>query len=225
MKSLFEKPERFHMFKHLIAAAAALAMSTAAMAGTSSFDSGAEFASTQGAGGWSYGYYATAGNASSFTQFASFDSTNSPNWWQESVTKAPWTLLWDTGGHPDGASNHWAVRRWTSGAAGDLFMGIQYKAEDNGSTKVHVIVDGTELFAGTTASTLQTWSPATAAQVHAGSFVDFAIDANGIDAGDSTRFTAQGLVVSAVPEPESYAMMLAGIGMLTAFARRRKNVS
>lgn len=213
------------MLKHLIATAAALAMSTAAMAGTSSFDSGAEFASTQGASGWSYGYYATAGNASSFTQFASFDASGPTQWWEESATQAPWTLLWDTGGHPDGASNHWAVRRWTSGAAGDLNLGIQYNAEDSGSTKVHVIVDGTELFSGTTTPMLQTWSTTTASQVHTGSFVDFAIDANGIDAGDSTRFTAQGLVVSAVPEPESFAMMLAGIGMLSAAARRRKSIS
>jgi PEP-CTERM motif len=225
MKSLFEKPERFHMFKHLIAAAAALAMSTAAMAGTSSFNSGAEFAGTQGAGGWSYGYYATAGDSSSFTQFASFDSVNPTQWWQESATKAPWTLLWDTGGHPDGASNHWAVRRWTSGVAGDLYMGTQYQAIDAGTTLVHVIVDGTELFSGASAAALQTWSPAGATAVNVGSFVDFAINANGIDAGDSTRFTAQGLVVTAVPEPESLAMMLAGVGLLSAAARRRKNVS
>ena len=207
------------MIKHLIAAAAAIAMSTSAIAGASSFDSGAEFANTQGAGGWTYGYYTTAGDANSFTQFTSFDSVNSPQWWQESATKAPWTLLWDTGGHPDGASNHWAVRRWTSGAAGDLNMGIQYQAEGSGDTLVHVIVDGTELFANSSAATLQTWAAVT--QVNVGSYVDFAINANGADAGDSTRFTAQGLVVSAVPEPESYAMLLAGLGIVGAVARRK----
>lgn len=207
------------MIKHLIAAAAAIAMSTSAIAGASSFDSGAEFANTQGAGGWTYGYYTTAGDANSFTQFTSFDSVNSPQWWQESATKAPWTLLWDTGGHPDGASDHWAVRRWTSGAAGDLNMGIQYQAEGTGDTLVHVIVDGTELFANASAATLQTWAAVT--QVNVGSYVDFAINANGADVGDSTRFTAQGLVVSAVPEPESYAMLLAGLGIVGAVARRK----
>jgi hypothetical protein len=46
-----------------------------------------------------------------------------------------------------------------------------------------------------------------------------------LDVGDSTRFTAQGNVISPVPEPETYAMMLAGIGMLSAAARRRKDKS
>ena len=211
------------MIKHLIAAAAAIALSTSAFAGTSTFDSGAEFAGTQGAAGWTYGYYATAGDASSFTQFASFDSVNPTQWWEESATQAPWTLLWDTGGHPDGATNHWAVRRWTSAASGNLNMGIQYMAGHDNATLVHVIVDGTELFAGASTSALQSWSTAT--QVNVGSHVDFAIDANGSDGGDTTRFTAQGLVVSAVPEPESYAMLLAGLGVVGAISRRksRKN--
>lgn len=213
------------MFKHLIAAAAALAMSTVALAGTSSFDSGAEFSNTQATGGWSYGYYSTAGDANSFTQFAYFDAASSPQWWEEAQTQAPWTLLWDTGGHPNySGTDHWAVRRWTSGAAGSLNLGIQYQAEDAGSTKVHVIVDGNEIFGANTSSALQTWTN-TPTQVNIGSFVDFAIDANGLDNGDSTRFTAQGLVVTPVPEPETYAMMLAGIGMLSAAASSRKKKS
>lgn len=208
------------MIKHLVAAASAIAMTTSAFAGASSFDSGAEFSGTQGTGGWTYGYYTTAGDANSFTQFTSFDSLNAPQWWQESATKAPWTLLWDTGGHPDSASDHWAVRRWTSTTAGNLNMGIQYQAEGSGDTLVHVIVDGTELFSNTSTTNLQTWDT-TSAQVNVGSFVDFAISANGSDVGDSTRFTAQGFVVSSVPEPESYAMLLAGMGVVGAIARRR----
>jgi PEP-CTERM motif len=214
------------MFKHLIAAAAALAMSTAAMAGTSSFDSGAEFASTQGAAGWSYGYYATAGDASSFTQFASFDSASTPQWWEEVQVQAPWTLMWDTGGHPSnfGGADHWAVRRWTSGAAGELNLGIQFQAENFGTTKVHVIVDGSEIYSADSSASFQHWSPNAASLINAGSVVDFAINANGSDGGDATRFTAQGMVVSPVtpvPEPESVLMMLAGLGALAVKARRK----
>jgi len=33
---------------------------------------------------------------------------------------------------------------------------------------------------------------------------------------------ANGLVVTAVPEPETYAMLLAGLGMIGAAVKRRK---
>jgi hypothetical protein len=35
----------------------------------------------------------------------------------------------------------------------------------------------------------------------------------------------QGTITSAVPEPESYAMMLAGLGLMASIARRRKSKS
>lgn len=215
------------MIKHLIAAAAAIALSSGAFAGTSTFDSGAEFSGTQGAAGWTYGYYAVAGDASSFTQFASFDSASSPQWWEEVQVQAPWTLLWDTGGHPSnfGGADHWAVRRWTSGAEGALNFGIQFQAENYGSTKVHVLVDGTEIYSADSSITFQHWAPNVASAVGVGSVVDFAINANGVDSGDATRFTTQGMVltpVTPVPEPESMLMMLAGLGALAATARRRQ---
>jgi hypothetical protein len=59
--------------------------------------------------------------------------------------------------------------------------------------------------------------------VHQGSTVDFVLGANGNDYTDSTRFTATIASVTApVPEPETYAMMLAGLGLLGVAARRRK---
>ena len=38
------------------------------------------------------------------------------------------------------------------------------------------------------------------------------------------QFYLGGVVVSAVPEPETYAMMLLGLGALSLFARRRRAV-
>lgn len=213
------------MIKHLVAVAAAIALTTSAFAGTASFDSGAEFTSTQGASGWTYGFYSTAGDANTFTQFANFDAASAPQWWEEVQVQAPWTLLWDTGGHPSnfGGADHWAVRRWTSGTAGELNLGIQFQAENFGTTKVHVLVDGTEIYSADSSASFQHWSPNVASQITVGSVVDFAIDANGSDNGDATRFTAQGMVVTPVtpvPEPESLAMLLAGLSVLAVTSRR-----
>lgn len=214
------------MIKHLISIAAAVAMTTSAFAGTSSFDSAAEFSGTQGGGGWSYGYYSTAGDANSFIEFASFDAASTPPWWEEVAVQAPWTLLWDTGGHPSnfGGADHWAVRRWTSGVAGELNLGIQFQAENYGTAKVHVLVDGAEIYSADTSASFQHWAPSVASLINPGSVVDFAINANGSDNGDATRFTTQGMVmplVTPVPEPESLAMMLAGLGALAAVTRRK----
>lgn len=40
--------------------------------------------------------------------------------------------------------------------------------------------------------------------------------------GTTTGFSSFGLTVAAVPEPETYAMMLAGLGLVGVIARRRK---
>ena len=214
------------MIKHLISAAVAVTMATSAFAGTSSFDSGAEFSGTQGVSGWTYGYYSTAGDANSFIEFANFDSTSTPPWWEEVAVQAPWTLMWDTGAHPSnfGGADHWAVRRWTSGVAGELNLGIQFQAENYGTAKVHVLVDGAEIYSADTSISFQHWAPNVATLINPGSVVDFAINANGLDNGDATRFTTQGMVVplvTPVPEPESLAMMLAGLGALAAVTRRK----
>jgi len=45
------------------------------------------------------------------------------------------------------------------------------------------------------------------------------------DSGNAVRayLTTSGLTIAAVPEPETYAMLLAGLGLMGAIARRRRN--
>ena len=43
--------------------------------------------------------------------------------------------------------------------------------------------------------------------------------------GSGTSFAMDNLIISSVPEPETYAMLLAGLGLLGAITRRRQNSS
>lgn len=55
--------------------------------------------------------------------------------------------------------------------------------------------------------------------------IDFYVEGNGVTDGFALRnvdFTASPSTVTPVPEPETYAMMLAGLGLLGVVARRRK---
>ena len=61
-------------------------------------DSVSEFSATQSQDGWEYGYYATIGDSSSFTQMTLYDATGNSGsgWWEQTATQPLWTLLWPT---------------------------------------------------------------------------------------------------------------------------------
>lgn len=55
--------------------------------------------------------------------------------------------------------------------------------------------------------------------------IDFYVEGNGVTDGFALRtisITAQDAVTAPIPEPETYAMMLAGLGLLGFMAKRRK---
>ena len=45
---------------------------------------------------------------------------------------------------------------------------------------------------------------------------------SGLDTPENTKFYVNALTVTAIPEPETYALMLAGLGAIGAWARRRR---
>lgn len=78
-----------------------------------------DFSSTQGAGGWWYGYF-PAGNVNAFTQLPTYNAQS--NWWQHPTFGPPWTFVGgDSVSQPnslDYGSEEWATRRWISTFSG-----------------------------------------------------------------------------------------------------------
>lgn len=194
---------------------------TPAFAGTNAFDSVAEFSNTQGAGGWSYGYYSMPGNATSFTVMTYYGAVG-PSVWSESFNTPPWTLLWADGGHPNGPNSgsvHDVVRRWTSGATGTLNIMGSHSMGDSGSTEVSVVVNGSAIWSSLPNGASQSFSASS--DVVAGTLVDFVINSNGVDYNDRTNFAVKG-AVTAVPEVGTNVLLLAGLGALGFIGRRRR---
>lgn len=196
----------------------------AANADTLVADSISEFSGTQGQNSWYYGYQSGDIDSYSLNSFNQFDTYTGTIWQQSPHSGAPWTQLWADGGHPNGTNNssQLAIRRWVSETNGSITISGTFADQDQGSgngVSGGIYVDGTQVWFGSIqdgGSTAFSFSRT----VTAGSKVDFVLDANGFDHQDSTRFSAQ--ITTAVPEPETYAMFLAGLGLMGGIARRRK---
>jgi len=191
-------------------------------------DSVAEFSGTQGGSNWQYGFYANPGVSPSFTQFTIFNN----NVWQESQTFPPYTALFDVGGHPGGAnyfpaSEHWAVRRYTAEVSSPLLLqgniakwysnvpettGIVGRIFRNGVEVYSQLITGGDEVGVNYSVRLN--------NVTAGDLLDFAIDPNGDDYSDLSRFTIK---ASVVPAPSSLALALMGIVLsFPAYHKRRR---
>lgn len=177
-------------------------------------DSVTQFSSVQGQGGWNYGYYTAPHVATTFTQMTVFN--NSVNRWQEAANQPPWTLLWQTAGHPNGSSSgadHWAVRRWTSTTALTAGQGLRLSGHvakastacDSGDGVTgRILVGGVAVWAQKINYNDHVgvdFSVTYAGALAVGDSVDFAISAGANDFCDSTTFTATLHVVSITPTP------------------------
>jgi hypothetical protein len=159
----------------------------------------ADFSSTQGAGGWSYGYYPGNIDPAGFTLLPRFITNAANGQWVHMNYNPPWTTVWATGGHPNapyaGGSYEHSVRRWTSNYSGGVRI-TGNLADDHGACGNgiigYIIVNSATIYTQTIANgdtTGNNFDLTTNVQV--GSTIDFVINANGNDDPcDSTRFTA-----------------------------------
>jgi hypothetical protein len=201
-------------------------------------DSFADFSGTQGQNGWYYGL-ANGGDhmsfvGSSFTQFSTYQpsvmslgGSYHGVWGPEPGNT--WTQLWAEGGHPTGTNypgTSVAVRRWVSTYEGSVVLDGIFADWHTGSGNGvggAIYVDDQRVWNGQVGDGGST-SFGLTTLVHQGSKVDFVLGANGNDYTDSTKFSAT-IAIAPIPEPETYAMMLAGLGLLGFVGRRRKQRS
>lgn len=136
---------------------------------------------------------------------------------------------------PDDTSNYFSVGPSTSTPATIVFTGLQsYFGYYGGSPDDYNFVEfynGENLIASFDGITLANLASVThEGDQTVGSFWNFTAGNSGdyfssvvLRSGQNAFETDNHAVLAAVPEPETYAMMLAGLGLMGFVARRRKN--
>ncbi|NGZ87170.1 FxDxF family PEP-CTERM protein [Duganella aceris] len=222
-------------YARMIVASAALLAATAAQAATV-YDATADFQTVSNPGTvWSYGY--SAGTGYSFTAFDAASTLANTNGWSASnyntlgtpgawintsnsslYGAAPGQLSLHAGPVANGDS---AILRFTAVQSGDYSVVGQFFAGDYRAQSGSVILNGQTAnplayFADTTDSSLFSLS---SVHLNAGQTLDFVVGNNGNFYNGTTPLT---VTVTAVPEPETYAMLLAGLCLVGAIARRKR---
>jgi hypothetical protein len=126
--------------------------------------------------------------------------------------------------HP-GPNGEISVARWIAPTAGTYLISGAFRGNDTvgTTTDVHVLHNATQLVNGSINGFADTEGFSQTVFLAAGDRVDFAVGTgNGLFNNDSTGLSA---IISAVPEPSSYAFLLAGLGVMAFIANRRRAVA
>ncbi|MFA5203809.1 MAG: PEP-CTERM sorting domain-containing protein [Lentisphaeria bacterium] len=203
-----------------------LATATVQAAFTPIADASADYSATQGYKSWSYGYYTSEFNYSTFIQYDVAPNGTGWNAWSYSTSAAGGGFINGTDQFPGVnysiGANIDAVRRWTSTVSDTIHIsGILQKewggTQDwNNGVRCRILVNGNAILDQNLMPGTNGYSyPYTAsAVVNVGDKVDFVVDAYGNNGNDRTTFTAM-----IVPEPGMLALL--AVGGLVVLKRRR----
>ena len=199
--------------KTFVAMLAASAIGSA-QAGVLLADSVADFSGVQGENSWYYGYKET--DSGGFFLLRQFDD----NYWHDS-TYIQEKQLWADHGILAG-------RRWVSEVTGTVTIDGLLGGDD-----AYIILNDIGIVAGlngvSNSSGLVLWQssewgvPNPSISMVGNSEERFSFNTV-LQKGDTVDFYFGhgGVTITAVPEPETYAMLLAGLGILGAVARRKR---
>ena len=124
--------------------------------------------------------------------------------------------------HP-GPNGEFSVYRFIAPSAGIYMLDATFVGIDHGDTDVHILDNGTEIYSANIATQGDSQSHSETRTLLLGETIDFAVGV-GTDGSflfDSTSINGS-LTLSAVPEPEIYGLLTAGLGLIGFVARRRK---
>ena len=207
----------------------------AAGAASADFNAAQDFSIASNPNGvWRYGWTQTVGGSFNDSTLSGTDAEG--EFWRNGKTNIGYnnSSLTVTGStysilpgqlhlHP-GQGGEVSVLRFITPAAGQYSLSASFIGLDFGgptTTDVHVLLNSVSLFSGAVSAFGSGPTYQNVLSLQAGDQIDFAVGfgSNGNYYSDTTGLTAQ---ISAVPEPETLALILVGLGCVSFFANRRR---
>lgn len=173
-------------------------------------------------GAWSYGWEQTLNSALNLftsTYGSGWNTGNGSNIWKNVSSSTGYGVgAGEVSLHP-GSNGALAVIRWTAPTSGTITASGFFGSGDLGSMSYYISVNGTTTSQWINDAKTENFSFSQV--VSAGDKIDFivGVGSNGWGWGNTPLSLT---ITQAVPEPETYALMMAGLGLIGAIARRRK---